>query len=163
MNKKYRNLSTEVFLSVILFITPLFEVPYQALASEAELNFDSICPRHRRLRTPQEVLEDHVAAFVSGDAALVACDYARDAVFIQPDAVAHGRHEIQATFAFFFGIAGGNIAVFTNSLTFAANAALFEYAVDSNNVVVSDGVDTFVIRNGLIAVHTAHLGGLSFK
>jgi len=55
MNKKYRNLSTEVFLSVILFITPLFEVPYQALASEAELNFDSICPRHRRLRTPQEV------------------------------------------------------------------------------------------------------------
>src|SRR5215813_14238405 len=86
MNKKYRNPSTEVFLFVILFVTSLFEVPYQALAREPELNFDSICPRHRRLRTPQEVLEDHVAAFVSGDEALVACDYARDAVFIQPDA-----------------------------------------------------------------------------
>jgi ketosteroid isomerase-like protein len=150
-----------ILLSAFLLVTPLS----QALAAEASRNSesDSICPEHPRKRTPQQVLEDHVAAFVSGDAALVACDYAPDAVFIQPAAVAHGKRQIQATFAFFFGIAGGNIKVSTKSLTFAANTALFEYAVDSNNALITDGVDTFVVRHGLIVVHTAHLGGLAFK
>jgi SnoaL-like domain len=162
MNSNYQSLSRiMVFLFAVVLVAPLCGLRSQAVAAEADQ--DSVCPEHPRRRTPQQVLEDHLAAFVRGDAALVACDYARDAVFIQPGAVAHGRRAIQATFAFFFGIAGGKITVPVKSLTFAANTALFEYAVDSNHVVVSDGVDTFVIRQGLITVHTARLGGLAVK
>ena len=51
----------------------------------------------------------------------------------------------------------------TNSLTLADDVALFEYSVNSDHLVVSDGVDSFVIDNGLIVADTAHLGGLSFK
>jgi hypothetical protein len=162
MNSNYESLSRIiVFVFAVVLVAPLCGLRSQALAAEADQ--DSVCPEHPRKRTAQQVLEDHLAAFVRGDAALVACDYARDAVFIQPGAVAHGRREIQATFAFFFGIAGGNITVPVKSLTFAANTALFEYAVDSTHVVVSDGVDTFVGRHGLITVHTARLGGLAVK
>ena len=51
----------------------------------------------------------------------------------------------------------------THSLTLADGVALFEYSVSSDHVLVTDGVDSFVIKNGLIAAHTAHLGGLSVK
>lgn len=150
-----------VIVFVVMLVASIAGTRIEAFA--AERDHDGGCPEQLRKRTPQQVLEDHLAAFLSSDAALVACDYARDAVFIQPGAVARGRDEIARTFAFFFGATGGNIDVSVKSLTFAANIALFEYALDSNRAVVPDGVDTFVIRNGLIAVHTAHLGGLAFK
>jgi len=154
--------SRVVLLSIVMLVTSLY-APSESPVRGAQLNSVSACPEHSRQRTPEEVLDDHIAAFVSGDAALVACDYARDAVLIQPGSVAYGKQQIQATFASFFDIAGGNIVVSGHSLTFGESAALFEYSVDSDHVVVSDGVDTFVIRHGLIEVHTAHLGGLLFK
>lgn len=70
---------------------------------------------------------------------------------------------IKATFAPFLAAAGGNIHVAAHSLTIADDVALFEYSVDSDHVVVSDGLDTFVIDNGLAIAHTARLGGLAFK
>jgi hypothetical protein len=60
-------------------------------------------------------------------------------------------------------LAGGNIQVTTNSSTIADDVALLEYAVTSSHVTVSDGVDSFVIDNGLIVVQTAHLGGLAIQ
>jgi hypothetical protein len=59
--------------------------------------------------------------------------------------------------------AGGNIQVTTNSSTIADDVALLEYAVTSSHVTVSDGVDSFVIDNGLIVAQTAHLGGLAIQ
>jgi uncharacterized protein (TIGR02246 family) len=128
-----------------------------------ELSSDSICPKHLHQRTVAQVLNAHLAAFQSGDAQLVACDYAKDAVFIMPETVTRGRANIQAAFAYFITLAGGNIQVTTNSLTIADDVALFEYAVTSCHVTVSDGVDTFVIDNGLIVVQTARLGGFTIK
>lgn len=124
---------------------------------------DSACPKHTAHRTPEEVLQDHAAAFVSGDPALVACDYSDDAVFILPGSVATGRDQIQATYAFFFGLAGGGIGLSLQSLTTAAETMLIQYAVDSNHLVVSNGVDTFVIHDGLIVAQTAYLGGFALK
>ena len=110
MNSNYQRLSrTILFLFVFMLVAPLCGLRSEALAAEADQ--ESACPEHPRKRTPQQVLEDHLAAFERGDAARVACDYARDAVFIQPGTVAHGRRAIQETFAFFFGIAGGKITV----------------------------------------------------
>jgi uncharacterized protein (TIGR02246 family) len=124
---------------------------------------DSICPKHSHQRTAAQVLQAHLTAFQAGNAELVGCDYATDAVFTMPGAVARGRENIEAIFAPFLAVAGGNIHVATHSLTIAADVALFEYSVDSDHVVVSDGTDTFVIDNGLIVAHTARLGGLSLK
>jgi hypothetical protein len=81
----------------------------------------------------------------------------------RPGAVARGPASIQSAFADFFVLAGANIEVATHSLTLADGVALFEYSVSSDHVLVTDGVDSFVIKNGLIAAHTAHLGGLSVK
>jgi hypothetical protein len=121
------------------------------------------CPKHQHQRTPVEVLQAHAVAFLAGNAQLVACDYAKDAVLVLPGAVARGPDNIEAAFAPFFALAGGNIQVATKSLTLADDVALFEYSIDSNHVVVSDGVDTLVIDNGLIVAHTAHLGGFAIK
>jgi|1185.fasta_scaffold19747_1 ketosteroid isomerase-like protein len=114
-------------------------------------------------RTAAQGLQPHASAFIAGYAALIACDYAEDAIFVLPGSVAEGRTQIQATFGYFLGVAGGNVSLSLRSLTIAGNAALLEYAVDSNHLVVSDGVDTFVVRHGLIVAQTAHLGGFSVK
>ncbi|TMH32495.1 MAG: nuclear transport factor 2 family protein [Betaproteobacteria bacterium] len=124
---------------------------------------DSVCPKHAQQRTVVQVLQAHLAAVEAGNAELLACDYAKDAVFILPGAVAQGPAEIEAAFAPFFALAGGNIHVTTTSLTIAGDFTLFEYSVTSDHVVVTDGVDSFVIDKGLIIAHTAHLGGFSVK
>jgi ketosteroid isomerase-like protein len=138
-----------------------------ALLSETlyagENRHDSVCPKHLNQRTDAEVLQAHIAAFEAGNAELLACDYARDAVFMLPGSVVQGSASIQSTFGGFFSLAGGNIEVTTRSLTLADGVALFEYAVTSDHVEVVDGVDSFVIEKGLILAHTAHLGGLSVK
>ena len=124
---------------------------------------DSNCPKHLHQRTVAQVLNAHLAAFQSGNAQVLSCDYADDAVFVMPATITRGRTNIQAAFASFFTLAGGNIQVTTNSSTIADDVALLEYAVTSSHVTVSDGVDSFVIDNGLIVVQTAHLGGLAIQ
>jgi len=37
------------------------------------------------------------------------------------------------------------------------------YKVDSEHIVVSDGVDTFLIEKGRIVLETAYLGGLKTR
>jgi|SRR3954471_1728927 uncharacterized protein (TIGR02246 family) len=145
----------------VLLITSVFLWSTHAHADDGPQ--DSICPKNAHDRTTAQVLQAHASAFVAGDAALIACDYAEDAMFVLPGSVATGRTQIQATFGYFFSITGGNVSLSLHSLTIAGNAALLEYAVDSNHLVVSDGVDTFVVRHGLIVAQTAHLGGLSVK
>jgi ketosteroid isomerase-like protein len=124
---------------------------------------NSVCPKHPKARSDAEMLQAHVAAFEAGNAELIACDYAKDAVLILPGAVAQGPASIQSAFAGFFDLAGANIGVVNHSLTLADGVALFEYSVTSDRVEITDGVDSFVIKNGLIVAHTARLGGLSVK
>src|SRR5262245_32386843 len=138
MHPKNCSWARVICLAVILLVGSVSPTSSQTLATKTAQNPGSTCPEHPRQRTTQEVLNDHFAAFQSGDAAMVACDYARDAVFIQPGAVAHGRDEIQAAFIFFFGIAGGNTVASTKTLTLVGSTALLEYSVDSPHVVVTD-------------------------
>ena len=135
-----------------------------AIAGPAEAKHphrDSDCPRHLHQRSVEQVMEAHLAAFRSANATLIACDYARNAVFMLPGTVVRGRENIQATFAGFFQSAGAINQVPVTSLTIEDDIALMTYAVDSTHIVVSSGVDTFVIRHGLIVAHTAYLGGLT--
>src|SRR5262245_55076856 len=52
------------------------------------------CPAHAQKRSPEQVLEDHVSALLTGDLDLIACDYDDDAVIITPDNVVRGHDQI---------------------------------------------------------------------
>ena|SRR5215203_630934 len=121
------------------------------------------CPKQLQRRSPEQVLEAHLAAFRSGNAALLACDYDKDAVLILPGSVARGPDEIQATFAGFFQAAGAINSVTVTSTTTQRDAILMTYKVDSQHILVSDGVDTLVIEKGRIVLQTAYLGGLTTR
>ena len=73
----------------------------QGMRSEQDL-----CPKQLQHRSPEQVLEAHLAALRSGNAALIACDYAKDAVLMLPGSVAQGPEQIQAAFAGFLQAAG---------------------------------------------------------
>ncbi len=136
-----------------------------AVSAEAEATQAnaSVCPKQLQLRSTDQVLQAHLAAFRSANATLIACDYARNAVFMLPGSVARGPDEIQATFAGFLQSAGAINSVSVESMTIENGAALMTYKVDSQHIVVTEGVDTFVASRGRIVLHTAYLGGLSVR
>lgn len=119
-------------------------------------NHGSICPKRLHTRTVVEVLQAHLAAISAGNAALVACDYSREAVFVTPNNVIQGG-EIEQFWASTFRSAGGPVVVNIHSVTVADNVVLVEYSVSSPNIVVNDGVDTFIVNRGVITAQTARL------
>ena len=122
-----------------------------------------ICPKQLQHRSPEQVLEAHLAAFRSGNAALMACDYAKDAVLMLPGSVAQGTEQIQAAFAGFFQAAGALNNLVITSTTVQGDAVLITYKIDSEHILVSDGVDTFVIEKGRIVLQAGNLGGLTTR
>src|SRR3989442_15693586 len=82
---------------------------------------EPICPNHLHDRTTDQVLQAHAAAFVTGDAGRIACDYAEAAVFILPGSLATGRGQVQAPLAHFLGLAGRKARLSLPSLPVAAN------------------------------------------
>ena len=123
------------------------------------------CPKHLKHRSTAEVVQSHLTAFLLGDATMLACDYADDAVLILPGfvptGIVQGRANIAAVYASFFALRGGNVVETTTSLTISDDIAMLEYTVTSDHVSVSDGVDSFVIDKGQITAQTAHLGGFA--
>jgi hypothetical protein len=66
-------------------------------------------------------------------------------------------------FAGFFQTAGAILSVSPTSMTQQGGAILMTYKVDSEHIVVPDGVDTLVIEKGRIVLQTAYLGGLATR
>jgi hypothetical protein len=132
-------------------------------AEDPEMGGSSpLCPRQLNRRSTEQVLEAHLAAVRSGNAALIACDYGRKAVFLlQGAGAAIGREQIEATFAGFLSQAGPINSVQVTSQTVYEDTVLLTYTIDSQHILVRDGVDTFIIENGRITLQTAYLGGLS--
>jgi len=120
-----------------------------------------LCPPQLNRRSTEQVLEAHLAAVRSGNAVLIACDYAAKAVFVlQGGVAAVGREQIEATFAGFLSQAGPINSVQVLSQTVYQDTVLLTYTIDSQHIVVPGGVDTFIIENGRITLQTAYLGGL---
>jgi predicted SnoaL-like aldol condensation-catalyzing enzyme len=124
---------------------------------------DADCPRQLHRRSPEQVVEAHLAAFRSANAALLACDYANDALVMLPGMVVRGREAIESTFAGFLQAAGPVASVTVSSTTADGGTVLVTYAVESEHIVVPNGVDTFIVVNGKIVVQTGFLGGLSTR
>jgi ketosteroid isomerase-like protein len=105
-------------------------------------------------RTPVEVLTDHLKALNAHDVDAILADYAPDAVLLMPGATLQGHEGLRQAF-------GGLLeqmpnAVFTErSVTEADGVILLEWTLESDVATASDGIDTVVVRDGLIVAQTA--------
>ncbi|HVS66128.1 MAG TPA: hypothetical protein VMT85_21800 [Thermoanaerobaculia bacterium] len=119
------------------------------------------CPPHTRLRTPEEVLADHRAALAAGDLDAVDCNYAADATVISDGGIDIGREAIKSSLAFFLRIFDGVQPMVVQEISISAlnsqtHVVRLLFTIDTPCVIVPDGIDTYVIRNGQIHAQTSH-------
>ncbi|MFI8255238.1 nuclear transport factor 2 family protein [Streptomyces filamentosus] len=103
-------------------------------------------------RTPQEVFADHGTRLGTGDLDLISRNYTEDAVFLTAEHTLTGRE----------GVRRGIGALLTDlpdadwrlDPRFAGDVLLLHWAAATDTHEVTDGVDTFVFRDGLISAQT---------
>lgn len=105
-------------------------------------------------RTPEEIIDHHAAVLAEGDVDAVVSDYADDARFITPDGVVAGRAALTDTFAGVLEQFPG-FTLSVGTLVADGDTVLLEWTADAKAHTITDGVDTFVIRDGLIQLQTA--------
>ncbi len=105
-------------------------------------------------RTPDEVVQHHFEALGGGDLDDIMTDYGADAVLITAAGVVAGRDAIRGAFGRL--LTSRPDITWTASVQVSANdTVLLEWTADAGAAAVEDGVDTFVVRNGLIRSQTA--------
>lgn len=105
-------------------------------------------------RTPKEIFTAHVAALASGNIEGVLANRDDDSVLITAERTYKGRAEIGA----FFGKLIAELPRAEWGLdaeVYQQNVLYIEWTAKSEKHNVSDGVDTFVFQDGLIAIQTA--------
>lgn len=103
-------------------------------------------------RTPEEVFAHHVQALGAEDPDATALDYADDAVLITQDGVMRGKAAIRDFFTAVFQALPQ--AKWDVKPTFVDNILFLQWTADSRRASISDGVDTFLFKDGLIQVQT---------
>jgi hypothetical protein len=120
------------------------------------------CPAQHRQRTPEQVLADHRAALAAGDVELdVQCNYDADAIVISDQGVDRGRDAIRQSLLGLVNFFGGAMPmvhdeVAVTVLNPTTHIARLLFSVTTECVDVPDGVDTYLIRQGVIHAQTAH-------
>lgn len=145
-------MTLRVPLLTILGCAFLF-LPLQAAAAA--------CPPDTHLRTPEEVLADHRAALAAGDLDAVDCNYSADATVISDGGIDFGHEQIKSSLRFFLEIFDGTQPMVIQEISISAlnartHVVRLLFTVDTPCIVVPDGVDTYVIRNGQIYAQTSH-------
>src|SRR2546425_12340740 len=103
-------------------------------------------------RTPEEIFAHHAQALGAEDLEATALDYAEDAVLITQDGVMRGKTAIRGFFtAAFQALPKAQWGVKT---TYVDNILFLQWTADSARASVSDGVDTFIFKDGLIQDQT---------
>lgn len=104
-------------------------------------------------RSPAEVFAHHGRALLAGDLDDLVADYAADAVVRRPGAVHRGRDQVRA---FFAGLLAELPAARWEAVSTAIDGEVVfhEWTATSARHHVPDGIDTLVVRDGLIRVQT---------
>jgi hypothetical protein len=109
-----------------------------------------------RVRTTEEVFRDHLALRKAGD---VECDiernYAMDVVLIAAFGTYEGHEGIRRCAKRLTESIGDTTFTYTTCRVHG-EIAFLEWHADSSAARVTDGVDTFLIRNGRIRIKTVH-------
>ncbi|MET8507721.1 nuclear transport factor 2 family protein [Streptomyces sp. NPDC004787] len=103
-------------------------------------------------RTPQEVFADHGRRLGTGDLDLISENYAEDAVFVTPEGVLTGRAGVREGIGRL--LADLPDAEWHLTPQFAGDVLFLQWAATDGVHEVTDGVDTFVFRDGLISAQT---------
>jgi hypothetical protein len=105
-------------------------------------------------RTPQEIFTHHAQALGSEDLDATLLDYADDAVLITPDSVLRGKEGARQFFASLFQAVPQ--AQWGMRTTYVDNLLFLLWTADSTTASVSNGVDTFIFKDGLIQYQTVY-------
>ncbi|MCJ7738536.1 MAG: nuclear transport factor 2 family protein [Anaerolineae bacterium] len=105
-------------------------------------------------RTTQELIEHHMEVLVAGNMDELLADYGDDAVLMTLDGTAVG---IDAIRVFFQNILDTmpNLEATTRNLRAYDDLVLIDWSADCDTVTITDGTDTFVIRDDKIVRQTA--------
>ena len=104
-------------------------------------------------RSPQEVFQHHAQALGAGDLEGIVSDYADDAVFITPDGIRRGKDEVREAFTKLLGDVPDAAWELPTEI-YDGDVLFLEWKATSDRTRVEDGIDTFVFRDGQIAVQT---------
>ena len=120
---------------------------------------DPVKARHQMTtnasRAAQDVFRDHAQAMASGDLARIVSDYADDAVFITHAGVLHGKGGVHDAFVRIFeDLPDVRWDVHTRILE--GDVLFLEWTAHAAGSRIADGVETFIARDGMIVVQTAH-------
>lgn len=105
-------------------------------------------------RTPEQIIDHHAAALAAGDVDAVVSDYAENARFVTTAGVVAGRASLKETFAGVLDQFPGFTLSVVN-LVVDGDTVLLEWTADALGHTITDGVDTFLIRDDLIQLQTA--------
>ena len=104
-------------------------------------------------RTPEEIFQHHAEVLIAGDIDGIVSDYADDAVFITPAGIQRGKDGVRAAFTKLLeDLPSADWEVPTQ--IFEGDVLFIEWSAKAENSRVEDGIDTFVFRDGEIAVQT---------
>jgi uncharacterized protein (TIGR02246 family) len=112
-----------------------------------------------KMRTPQQVVEHHWAAFSDRDIDAVLSDYANDAVFIAPKQTVQGKEALRKMFeTFFVGSPAANSKLpaptYQVKVTADGDVAYEHWVSNPGEPGSMEGTDAFVVRQGKILFHT---------
>jgi SnoaL-like protein len=103
-------------------------------------------------RTPQEVFADHGNRLGTADLDLISQNYTEDAVFLTPAGVLTGREGVREGIGRL--LADLPDAEWELTPKFAGDVLFLQWTATGATHRVTDGVDTFVFRDGLICAQT---------
>ena len=105
--------------------------------------------------TTQDILERHLRCFGAGDLEGILSDYAKDALLFTPDGPLRGTGEIRTLFEAMIAEFGKPGTEFSLDRQFVdGDHAYIQWSAKTADNVYELGTDTFVMRNGRIAVQS---------
>lgn len=104
----------------------------------------------------QQVLDHHLEAFVSGDIEEVLKDYKEQSILIEPKATHRGIDALRTFFAALFDglFKPGSYDFIVDRSTVEGDVSYIVWHAKSPGADIPLGTDTFLIRDGKIAVQT---------
>ena len=104
----------------------------------------------------EKVLNHHLGAFGTGDLDEVMNDYTNESVLIVPEVTIKGRSAIRSAFESFFNglFKPGTYEFSLDRIDIVGDIAYIVWHSENEGADVSLGTDTFLIRDGNIAIQT---------
>ena len=104
----------------------------------------------------QAVLDHHLGSFGAGDVDATMEDYTDDSILVLTDATLTGRDAIRAAFTELFGglFRPGTYEFTMDRMEVVGDVAFIAWHSANEGADVKLGTDTFVIRDGKIAIQT---------